>query len=78
MFYGCSFFGSTRVPFEEWEDLAKEQMDILKILIEKNQLKSFKRTKLYREFGKKYRERLDYFRKKGYIHPCYFEAPSGL
>ncbi len=78
MFGGCKFFGDTLVPFEEWEDLAKEQMDNLKILIEKNQLKSFKRTKLDREFGKKYRERLDYFRKKGYIDPCYFDAPSGL
>ncbi len=78
MFSGCKFFGGIRIPFEEWEDLAKEQVDNLKILIEKNQLKSFKRTKLDREFGKKYLERLDYFRKKGYIHPCYFEGPSGL
>ena len=29
---GCAFFGNKRIPWEEWKDLAKEQVDILKIL----------------------------------------------
>ena len=78
MSYGCVFFCNWRIPFEEWEDLAKEQTDILKILVEKNQLKSFKRTNLNKEFGKKYRKRLDYFLKKGYITDYDLGAPSGL
>ena len=75
---GCSFFGNKRIPWEEWEDLAKEQVDILKILIEKNQLKSFRRTKLYREFRKKYGDRIDKFKEKGYLSDLDFNAPSGL
>ena len=62
----CSFFGNKQVPFEEWEDLAKEQVDILKTLVEKNQLKSFRRTKLYLNFCDKYDKREEELVKKGY------------
>ena len=62
----CAFFGNKQVPFEEWEDLAKEQVDILKMLVEKNQLKSFRRTKIYLEFCDKYEKREEELVKKGY------------
>ena len=76
---GCAFFGNKRIPWEEWKDLAKEQVDILKILVEKNQLKSFRRTKIYREFRKKYGDRIDLLKQKGYLSDVDFMSyPSGL
>ena len=76
---GCAFFGNKRIPWEEWKDLAKEQVDILKILVEKNQLKSFRRTKIYREFRKKYGDRIDLLKQKGYLSDVDFMCyPSGL
>ena len=78
MGHGCAFFGNRRLPFEEWEDLAKEQTDILKILIERNQLKSFKRTKIFHQFNAKCSQRVDLFEKKGYLHESDFDVPSGL
>ena len=78
MGHGCDFFANRRLPFEEWEDLAKEQTDILKILIEKNQLKSFKRTKIFRQFNAKCSQRVDLFEKKGYLQEHDFDVPSGL
>ena len=76
---GVAFFGDKRIPWEEWEDLAKEQVDILKILVEKNQLKSFRRTKIYREFRKKYKNRIDLLKQKGYLSDVDFMCyPSGL
>ena len=75
---GCHFFGNKLIPWEEWEDLAKEQVDILKILIEKNQLKSFRRTKMFHEFADKCSKRADLFVKKGYLNDCDFDVPSGL
>ena len=79
MNWGCSFFGNRRIPFEEWEDLAKEQVDNLKILVEKNQLKNYRRTKIELAFGEKYRKRLAFFEKVGYLNELDFmDAPSGL
>ena len=76
---GCHFFGNKRIPWEEWKDLAKEQVDILKILVEKNQLKSFRRTKIYRGFRKKYSDRIDLLKQKGYLSDVDFMSyPSGL
>ncbi len=74
----CHFFGNKRIPWEEWEDLAKEQDEVLKILVAKGQLKSFRRTKNYQEFLKKYRKRLVLFEEKGYLHECDFDVPSGI
>ena len=74
----CAFFGDKRIPWEEWEDLAREQTDILKILVQKNQLKSFRRTKIYRQFGKKYGDRIDEFERKGYLSDIDFTVPSGV
>ena len=75
---GCTFFSSKLIPFEEWEDLAKEQVDNLKILVEKKQLKSYRRTKIFREFGEKCSKRTDLFEKKGYLNEHDFIFPSGI
>ena len=75
---GCAFFGSKRIPWEEWKDLAKEQDDILKTLVEKNQLKNFRRTKIFHKFADKCNERADLFMEKGHLQECDFDVPSGL
>ena len=74
---GCAFFGNWRVPFEEWEDLAKEQTDILKILIERNQLKSFRRTKIFFDFLKKCDKRTELLIEKKYLNEEELADPMG-
>ena len=63
---GCSFFGDKRIPWEEWEDLAKEQVDLLKILVKENKLEQFKDDKRYHDFCDKYQKREKELVKKGY------------
>ena len=63
---GCSFFGDKRIPWEEWEDLAKEQVDLLKILVKENKLEQFKDDKRYHDFCDKYQQREEELVKKGY------------
>jgi len=55
-----------KIPWEEWADLAKEEIDVLKILFEKNELKNFKNNTRYKSFAKRYDQRLNMLIKIGY------------
>ncbi len=63
---GCCFFGNKHVPFKEWEGLAKEEVDILKILVQENKLRNFEKDKRYQVFYEKYDKREEELVKKGY------------
>ncbi len=63
---GCAFFGDKRIPWEEWEDLAKEQVDLLQTLVEENKLEKFEDDKRYHAFCDKYEQREEELVKKGY------------
>ena len=54
MYGGCAFFGDKRIPWEEWKDLAKEQVDLLQTLVEENKLEKFEDDKRYHDFCDKY------------------------
>ncbi len=62
----CAFFGNKRIPWEEWEDLAKEQVELLEILIKENKLEQFADDKRYHDFCDKYDQREEDLVKKGY------------
>ena len=47
MYNDCSFIG---VPFEEWEELQKEYIDLLKVFIQEGKLGNFEKDPLYQNF----------------------------
>ena len=66
-YMGTSFiFQLNQIPWEEWADLAKEEIDVLKILFEKNELKNFENNKHYQSFIKRYNHRHRMLTKTGY------------
>ncbi len=66
MWGGGKFFGDKQVPFEEWSDLAKEQDDLLTLLIKENKLISFWEDKRYHDLCDKWEILADKLFKKGY------------
>ena len=76
---GCNFFGERRVPFKEWEDLAKEQDDLLKVLIKDHKLDQFRGEPRYIYWLQdRFSDRIDELIKKGYTDLQVMEVPSGL
>lgn len=73
--YNCTLLENKPVvPFKEWEDLAKEKIDVLKILFEQNKLRHFKRCKIHDSFSAKYFQRIQDLLEKGYDELDYWEG----
>ena len=67
--YEGTLFSDFQIPWEEWEDLAKTKLDILKVFLEDGVLGDEKKQDeypLYQEFSKKFLERYYELEKKGY------------
>lgn len=54
-----------RVPFKEWSGLAKEGINLLKLLMSENKLEQFKEDFRYKDFMKRFIERHEDLRKTG-------------
>ena len=68
--YEDSVFGSHQVPWEEWEDIAKDKLDMLKVFMDDNvfgEYKKYKNYKCFRDYCKKFDKRCDDLEDKGYI-----------
>ncbi len=66
MYDCCSGFGDKGVPWKEWKDLAKEQVDILTVLVKENKLKKFWKDKRHQAFGNRFDQRVEDLFNKGY------------
>ena len=72
--YEVKYFGNKRIPFHEWEDLAKENADLLKALIQEGKFGKHKDDKRYLDLGGKYHNRNEELIKKGYTQLLYPEG----
>ena len=52
--YEVKYFGRKCIPFHEWEDLAKENAELLKTLIEEGKFGKHKKDDRYLDLGDKY------------------------
>ncbi len=73
----CFYMGARGVPFEKWDDIAREKIENLKVFVENKQLKHHRRTKLWKGYCDKYIKRRKEFERTipGYDEYGY---PSGL
>ena len=79
MYAGCSFLGNRSIPFKDWEDLAKEEDDLLKVLIKDHKLDQFRGDPRYIYWLQdRFSDRIDELIKKGYTDLQVMEVPSGL
>ena len=79
MYAGCSFLGNRSIPFKEWEDLAKEEDDLLKVLIKDHKLDQFRGDPRYIYWLQdRFSDRINELIKKGYTDLQVVEIPSGL
>ena len=74
---GCHFFGNRRIPFKEWKDLAKEEDDLLKVLIQENKLDQFEEDPRYIYFSRKILQHKEYLMKNGYFAQFYVRDSNG-
>ena len=70
-----SNYGNSAIPFEEWDKMAKEEIELLKTLIKENKLKDFEKDPRFDKVGKKRNKLTKALIKKGYKH---LENPFGF
>ena len=63
-----SNYGDDAIPFKEWESLAKEEIELLKILVKENKLKDFEKDPRFNKIAKKRSKLTKALIKKGYKH----------
>ena len=62
--YEVAYFGNKCIPFHEWEDLAKENVELLQNLIKEGKFGKHKKDKRYLDLGRKYLDRNEKLVKK--------------
>ena len=68
--YEDSVFSKYGVPWEEWEDIARHKLDMLKVFMDDKvfgDYKKYKNYKCFRDYCKKFDNRCDKLEAKGYI-----------
>ena len=64
--YCCNFFGTSGIPFKEWENLAKKEFELLKIFIKENKFKHYEKDSRILKLARQYEIKSTELKNKGY------------